>query len=100
MKKIVINYIKASLRRTWGRSKQRSAALKSAKVSYGHYRCENCKQVFRKKNIQVDHIICIGRFKDFNTFIERLFVDSKGLAVLCIGCHKQKTKKDRRSFDE
>lgn len=98
MRKIVINYIKASLRRTWGRSKQRASALKKAKVSRGKYKCAKCNGVFQRKKIQVDHIIAVGRFVDFNTFIERLFCDPGGLAVLCIQCHKVKTKSDRKKF--
>jgi 5-methylcytosine-specific restriction endonuclease McrA len=98
MKKIVLNYIKASLRRTWGRSKQRQFALANAKVSYGKYLCAVCNDIFARKQIQVDHIIAVGRFIDFNTYIERLFCESSGLRVLCIDCHKKKTKKDIKSF--
>jgi 5-methylcytosine-specific restriction endonuclease McrA len=98
MRKSVVNYVKASLRRTWGRSKQRQTALKNAKVSYGRYRCAKCSEIFRRKDIQVDHIIAIGRFVDFDTYIERLFCDTKGLAVLCKGCHLIKTATDRKSF--
>lgn len=98
MEKATINYIKASLRRTWGRSKQRQAALKSAKVSYGKYKCCCCLGIFQRKHIEVDHIIPVGRFKDFNTFIERLFCPSNGLAILCRGCHKKKTAIDKKNM--
>ena len=98
MKKIVVNYVKAALRRTWGRSKQRQAALKTAKVAYGQYKCANCSGIFRRKNIQVDHIIAVGKFIDFNQYIERLFCDAKGLRVLCRECHKEKTKQDRKKM--
>jgi 5-methylcytosine-specific restriction endonuclease McrA len=96
MRKTVINYIKSALRRTWGRSKQRHSALKSAKIDYGKYRCASCGKIYRRKEIEVDHIIAVGKFKDFDTYIERLFCDSNGLAVLCKGCHKKKTMKDNR----
>jgi 5-methylcytosine-specific restriction endonuclease McrA len=98
MRKTVINYVKAALRRTWGRSKQRQSALKAAKVSYGHYRCAKCGEVFRRKDIQVDHRIPVGKFVDFDTYIERLFCDSKQLDILCVGCHKIKTASDKKSF--
>jgi hypothetical protein len=95
MKKDVIAYIKKGLRRTWGRSKQRQGALKRAKVKYGHYRCECCLQVYRRKDIEVDHIKAVGRFVDWDTYIERLFCDSNKLAVLCKKCHSIKTKEDK-----
>jgi 5-methylcytosine-specific restriction endonuclease McrA len=98
MRKTVINYVKAALRRTWGRSKQRQTALKNAKISYGQYRCAKCCGVFRRKDIQVDHIKPIGHFVSFDTYIERLFVDTKGLQILCKGCHIYKTASDRKSF--
>lgn len=98
MKKVVINYIKSSLRRVWGRSRQRQAALKNAKVSYGHYRCAECKEIFRRKYINVDHIVAIGKFVDFNIYIERLFVEPCGLRILCLQCHKAKTRSDKKSF--
>lgn len=98
MKKVVVAFIKASLRRTWGRSKQKQFALAAAKVGYGKYKCRKCYKIFPRKQIQVDHIIPVGRFVDFNIYIERLFCESSGLAVLCIGCHKKKTAKDIKSF--
>jgi 5-methylcytosine-specific restriction endonuclease McrA len=94
MRKSVIAYIKATLRRTWGRSKQRQSALKSARVSYGKYKCAHCGKIFRRKEIEVDHRVAVGKFVSFDLFIERLFCDSSGLDVVCKGCHKSKSKKD------
>ena len=98
MRKTVINYVKASLRRTWGRSKQRQTALKNAKISYGQYKCARCNNTFRKKDIQVDHIKPVGRFISFDKYIERLFCDTNGLQILCFRCHKLKTASDKKSF--
>lgn len=98
MRKTVINYIKASLRRTWGRSKQRTSALANARVERGKYKCAACIGIFGRKNINVDHITAIGRFVNFDQYIERLFVETKGLQVLCTACHKAKTKKDFKKF--
>jgi len=98
MKTNVKNYIKAALRRTWGRSKQRTSALRAAKVSYGKYRCAHCNGIFRRKEINVDHRIAVGRFQTFDIFIERLFCDAKGLDVVCVGCHKLKSKADRKKM--
>lgn len=95
MKPDLIAYIKASLRRAWGRSKQRYTALNNAKVSYGVYKCDECKLNHRRKNIDVDHIVPIGKFVTFDLFIERLFCDPSGLRVLCKACHKIKTASDK-----
>jgi hypothetical protein len=94
MRKTTIAYIKSALRRTWGRSKQRQAALNSAKIAYGTYTCAGCKKPTRRKDINVDHIIPVGKFTTFDLYIERLFCDTSGLRVLCKSCHKVKTKDD------
>lgn len=98
MKKVVISYIKGALRRTWGRSKQRKFALYNAKVEYGKYRCAGCGKIYRRREIEVDHIVAVGKFVDFDTYIEKLFCDSDKLAVLCKNCHKKKTRKDLRKI--
>lgn len=98
MTKIVRAYIKSALRRVWGRSRQRQQALKTAKVEYGKYRCADCDGIFRRKEINVDHTNPVGAFKNFDLYIERLFCDAKGLRILCVACHKIKTKKDRKKI--
>jgi 5-methylcytosine-specific restriction endonuclease McrA len=99
MRKTTIAYIKAALRRTWGRSKQRQGALNAAKIAYGLYRCAECSTHTRRKDIHVDHIIAIGRFTTFDLYIERLFCDTSGLRVLCKTCHKVKTKTDIKEMN-
>lgn len=98
MNKTVKAYVKAALRRTWGRSRQRQSALKSAKVAYGQYKCAKCEKVHRRKHIQVDHKTPVGRFVNFDTYIERLFCPSNELQVLCKECHKVKTKRDKKAM--
>jgi 5-methylcytosine-specific restriction endonuclease McrA len=98
MRKTISNYVKSGLRRMWGRSKQRSSALRAAKISYGKYECADCGEIFKRKEIEVDHKIPVGRFEGFDKYIERLFCDSRYLQILCKSCHKKKTAKDRRSF--
>lgn len=98
MKPDLVAYIKASLRRAWGRSKQRYAALNAAKVSYGVYECAECKSDTKRKNIDVDHVVPIGKFVTFDQFIERLFCNSSGLRVLCKACHKVKTASDKKKM--
>lgn len=64
-----------------------------------HFRCNNCKEEFTQSNINVDHIEAavdpkVG-FVDWNTFISRLFCSVTNLQVLCIPCHKEKSKEER-----
>lgn len=94
MRKTTIAFVKSGLRRIWSRSKQRTSALKLARISYGTYMCAVCKLPHKRKEIEVDHIIPVGRFTTFDLYIERLFCDTKGLRVLCKTCHKAKTKID------
>jgi 5-methylcytosine-specific restriction endonuclease McrA len=96
MEKVVINYVKAALRRTWGRSTQRRAALKKARVERGKYKCACCGEIVQRKNIEVDHIKPVGRFEDFDTYIERLFCPTKELQILCLQCHRLKSKNDNK----
>lgn len=64
-----------------------------------HYRCNACGDDFPQKEVQVDHIQPVVDpkvgFKDWNTFIRRLFCDEDNLQVLCKVCHKDKTKKEQ-----
>jgi 5-methylcytosine-specific restriction endonuclease McrA len=62
------------------------------------YQCASCKQKFKQKDVQVDHVVPAGSlksFKDLPTFVENLFCSEDGLQVLCMDCHKAKTDKER-----
>lgn len=60
-----------------------------------HYQCNCCKQHFPAKDVQVDHIIPIGREKSWDEFIDGLFCEKDNLQVLCTTCHSAKTKLER-----
>jgi hypothetical protein len=47
--------------------------------------------------VSVDHVIPCGRLEreTAGDFIERLFVESHGLQVLCDQCHQDKTQEER-----
>lgn len=66
-----------------------------------HYLCNKCKQEFPAKQVQVDHIIPAvdpkTGFTTWDDFINKLYCDKKNLQVLCIDCHKAKSKKERES---
>lgn len=68
------------------------------------YVCAACLGFFDIKETHMDHINPvidpnIG-FVDWNTYIERLFVDKDGYQTLCIPCHTKKTndEDDNRTY--
>jgi 5-methylcytosine-specific restriction endonuclease McrA len=64
-----------------------------------HYTCQACKKEFPAKEVQVDHVKAVVDpkvgFVNWDTFIERLYVEAKKLQVLCKPCHKKKTNKEK-----
>lgn len=62
------------------------------------YQCNECKNWFMEKNINVDHICPAGSLKsaqDLPGFVERLFCEIDNLQVLCEKCHNTKTQNDK-----
>lgn len=63
------------------------------------YKCNACKQEFTNKEVEVDHIIPVvdpvQGFVDWNTYIERMFSERDNYQVLCVTCHKKKSKLER-----
>lgn len=66
-----------------------------------YYRCNQCKKLFELKEVQVDHIKCIGHFPNpFNAgellaWWNRLNCGKENLQVLDKACHKLKSKKEK-----
>ena len=59
------------------------------------YQCAKCKQWWKAKEVEIDHIKEIGSLKDFSDlprFTRRLFCSVADLQVLCIPCHRKKTQ--------
>jgi 5-methylcytosine-specific restriction endonuclease McrA len=91
----------AGLRRLTYKYPPRTETLRAARIERGLYKCQNCKLVFKKKLINVDHIepvIPAGGFPltedgkdDWTTIIERLFCSQDNMQCLCVPCHKSKT---------
>ncbi len=62
------------------------------------YQCNNCKEWFPDKRVNVDHITPAGTLRsaaDLPGFVERLFCEIDGLQVLCSKCHDEKTKQEK-----
>lgn len=68
------------------------------------YRCAGCNNVFKQKDVQVDHIdpvvSTIDGFVDWNEYIMRMFCEADGLQVLCTECHNIKTQNERKQRKE
>lgn len=57
------------------------------------YQCEECKDWFKLKDIEVDHKIECGSirsFTDIGGFYERMLCEKDGFRCLCRGCHLKK----------
>lgn len=105
IKGFIIGVLRAGMRRWPPKYEAKAKAKTEKKVNPAtkrvaqFYRCAKCKEEFTSTNVEVDHkkpVVdpAVG-FVDWNTFIDRLFITSKGLQVLCKSCHKQKSDKER-----
>jgi len=63
------------------------------------YQCAECKNWFKRADVQIDHIIPCGSLRDFSDlegFIKRMTPeDPKSFQILCRNDHKQKSLKER-----
>lgn len=105
------SFIVSALRAATRRWQPKSECIKNARVKRGVYKCELCKKEGaatlppkkgnkrRRKNIVADHInpvvSCSDHFVDWNTWINRAFVELDGLQALCYDCHAKKTAKEK-----
>ncbi len=99
------NFIRNNLRlasRKWGPF---ADCKKAAKVRYGVYKCNDCKEEIKPKvlingkkydNVLVDHIEPIvdpyKGFEGYDIYIPRMFCEIDNLQVLCKSCHDAKSK--------
>lgn len=99
-------FITQTLRRASRFWPPKNDCLISARVERGFYKCNMCGDVFKKKEIQVDHIIPIidvkTGFTDYNDFVFNLFCHQDNLQCLCIPCHNGKTsvENERRKINK
>ena len=65
------------------------------------YRCADCMRSFPQKHVRADHIKPVvdpvRGFVDWNTYVERLFVELDGFQCLCKECHDAKTARERKA---
>lgn len=65
------------------------------------YQCAKCKEWFKEKEVQIDHIVEVGSlrcYEDLVEFLKRLTPeDVKAFQILCLKCHKEKTNKYKKN---
>ncbi len=106
------SFIVSALRGAHSKWGVKADVKKSARVTTGKYECSHCGKVGqatlpplegqkrRRNNAAVDHIdpvVCPDTgFVDWNTYIERMFLEEDGYQVLCWECHHAKTNDERK----
>ncbi len=99
------SFIKSGLRAASRRWPPKYACLNAACVGQQinrdtgriakHYKCKSCSIDYPAKLVQVDHInpiVSTGGFTTWDELINNLFCEIDGLQVLCLECHKRKSK--------
>jgi hypothetical protein len=94
------SFITSALRRASCRWAPKNIVKKEAKTARNTYTCAICKKSVGNKSIRIDHIVpVVGEegFKDWNTFIDRLFVEKDGLRAICTPCHDKITAEQKEA---
>ena len=106
------SFIISALRGAHGKWGVKHDVKKKSWVSRGVYKCAICKQhgpatlpplegrQRKRNNAAVDHIDPVVKpevgFVDWNTYIDRMFLEASGYQVLCYKCHAEKTAAERK----
>lgn len=106
------NLIKGSLRRVFSRSELRREVLAKAIIPNIHdperprvtkwAMCEICRQIEAAYKMQVDHIqplIPLDKSLEdmsWDEVMDRLWCEPSNLSVVCLPCHKQKSKQENK----
>lgn len=99
-------FLRSALRAGYNKWPPKWEVLRAAKRPYGgkdkrqkwEFKCAECKKWHKQKDVSVDHIVPAGAlssYDDIAGFIQRLFVGTEGLQVLCKVCHNTKTQEER-----
>lgn len=62
------------------------------------YQCNHCKKWFKGSEVQVDHIVPVGKLRSYEDLADMLkrLTPENGFQVLCKPCHQIKTNKERK----
>lgn len=88
-----------ALRRASYKWPERNLAYKAARAGYGRYKCARCKEIYRAKEVQMDHILPVKPLngnRDMNLIVARMYPKQKGWQVLCKGCHSEKSASENK----
>ena len=89
------SFIKSALRSASRRWSPIYTTKKNARIARNTYVCSRCKNKVGNKDIKVDHnnpVVSVeDGFVDYNTYIQRMFVEIDGLTAMCKKCHDLKT---------
>jgi hypothetical protein len=101
------SFVKGGLRSISQRWPPRYASLNTACIGQRinaktgrwakHYVCAACEAAFPAKDVQVDHIVPVGKFETWDKVIENMFCEGHNLQVLCKDCHNVKTQLERNN---
>lgn len=95
---VLQRFLFAGLRKLSRMYPLKNEALKKARVAPATFQCAKCKKTYERSGVNVDHVEPVidpkVGFKDWDTYINRLFCPLEGLQVLCGPCHDEKTKEE------
>jgi len=105
------NLLKGAVRRVFSRSDLRRAVVDAARIKHTDPerprvkkwgRCAECKQPTAAYQMQIDHISPIVPIHltladmSWDTVVDRTWCVEANLQALCIPCHKEKSKHERK----
>ena len=102
-------FLRNGLRRMWLKYPIKQQALMRARRQYigdnkrqkWEYYCSMCDTWYKRTEVQVDHIMQCGqltKISHIEGFVTRLFCRKvPDVQVLCVACHKEKTRSDRNA---
>ena len=102
MNKYPDSYIFAALRRIFRWSAERRKVYDRQRRGEDKYQCEKCAGLFsrKKREVHIDHIIPVvdphEGFRDWNTYISRMYVKAEEMQLLCKDDHKKKTNVENK----
>jgi len=100
-------FLRSSLRRAFRYYKPLAQCKINARRKYKgkrksqkwEYQCAECKEWFKGKDVQVDHVVPVGSLKcyeDLAGFVKRLTAErEEDYQLMCKKCHQIKTNKER-----
>lgn len=77
---------------------ERKSQSSNKRLKY-EYQCNICKSYYPRTEVQCDHVTPVidnQGFKDWNTYIERLFTEVENYQILCLECHQIKSQSENQ----